>query len=187
MGMIQTVEEFSDVHLQNCTTCTVHRLLPKRLQRTVCRSPRPEAERAVVEVLLVDRFQQHDDRPLQDLVLQRGNPDRARLGLRAALRNVHTSHRRSLVRAGLGAVEQRLEIRFQVLLVFRSRHSVHAHRPVFARAAVRFAKPVDVHQVGQGSESHLRRLLGQLCYPLLFRGHACRISMHSPCFLTTGP
>jgi hypothetical protein len=43
------------------------------------------------------------------------------------------------------------------------RHSVHAHRTVFAGTPIRFVKPVDVHQVRQGSESHLRRLFRQRC------------------------
>ena len=39
------------------------------------RSSGPEAVRTVQKVLLVDRLQQHDDRPLEDLVLQGGNSD----------------------------------------------------------------------------------------------------------------
>ena len=39
-------------------------------------------------------------------------------------------------------------------------------------------QPVDVHQIGQRSESHLRRSFRHLGYPLLFRQYAHRISMY---------
>ena len=41
--------------------------------------------------------------------------------------------------------------------------------------------------MGQRSESHRRRSLRQLGYPLLFREYACRISRHSPYLPTTVP
>lgn len=199
VAMIQMIEELPDIHLQNVATLQVRRLLPERLQRFVCRSFGPEAVRAVQKVVLVNRLQQHDDRPLEDLVLQTGNSgtDRrlvgASLGLRVALRNVHSPDRRCLVRAGLYAVEQPLEVPQQVLLVFGRGYSVYALGSVLPGAPIRFDQPVEVHQVGQRSEcGHRpqvgpRRLSRQLRYPLLFRGHGCRISMHSSCFSKTGP
>ena len=45
-------------------------------------------------------------------------------------------------------------------------------------------EPVDVHQIGQGSESHLRRSFRQLGYPLLFREYAHRISRY-PAYVPT--
>ena len=51
---------------------TAHQLVTKRGQRVVCRSARTEPVRAVQEVLFVDRFQQHDDRTLEEFILQRG-------------------------------------------------------------------------------------------------------------------
>ena len=80
---------------------TVHRLVSEKRQRLVCRSSGPKTVRAVHKVLFIDRFQQHDNRPLEYLVLQGGNSDRASLGTRTTLRNVHAPHRRSVVRAGL--------------------------------------------------------------------------------------
>ena len=61
----------------------------------------------------------------------------------------------------------RLSSRFS--LVVGPGLSVHARGPVLAGPVERRFQPVDVHQVGQRSESHLRRLFRQLCYPLLFR------------------
>src|SRR5271166_2953889 len=85
--MIQSVEKLPDVHFQNPAAVAVHRLFPQRLQRLVRRPSGPEAVRTGVEVLLVNGLQQHDDRPLQDLVLQSRDTDRSGLGSRAAFRN----------------------------------------------------------------------------------------------------
>jgi site-specific DNA recombinase len=182
VAMIQMIKELPDVHLQDPASPTALHLVSEGLQRLVRRSSAAEAVRAVQEVLFVEWLQQHDDRPLENLVLQGRDSERASLGGRAAFRNVHSSHGRSAVRAGLRAVEQALEIALQVALVFFRGHSVHAHGAVLARALVRFLQPIKVHQVGQRSERHLRRLFRQLCYPFLFRRHDGRISRHSSCF-----
>jgi hypothetical protein len=187
MAVIQMIEELPDIHLQHPAPFDIHQLTPEALQRLVCRSSGPEAIRAVQKVLLVDRFQQHDDRPLQDFILQRRDADGAGLSSRPAFRDVHTPHGGSLVRAGFRAVEQSLQVTLQVLFVFVRRHSVHADRSVLAGSSVRFFQPVDVHQVGQRGERHLRRLFRQSRYPFLFRGHAFRISRHSSCFSVTVP
>ena len=63
--------------------------------------------------------------------------------------------------------DRRLPRRFAV--VVRGRLSVHARGPVRPRAQVRLVQPTQVDVVSQGSESHVRRLLRQLSYPLLFR------------------
>ena len=83
MAVVQMVEELPDVHLEH--PAATHRpsaACQSVFQRLVRRAPRPEAVRAVQKVLLVDRFQHHRHRPLQDLVLEGRNPDRARLASR---------------------------------------------------------------------------------------------------------
>ena len=82
---------------------------------------------------------------------------------------MHPPHRRCPVRAGLGSVQQRLQVALQVRRVVLAGLSVHAHGPVLAGPAVGLVQPVDVDEVGQGRESHLRALLGEFRYPLLFR------------------
>src|SRR6516164_1989600 len=80
-------------------------------------------------------------------------------------------HRRCLVRAGLGSVQQGLKVAPQVHCVVRTVLSVHAHRAVFASAVERLCEPVEVNEVGQRREFHLRTLSSEFCDPLLFRGH----------------
>jgi site-specific DNA recombinase len=168
MSMIQSVKELTDVHLQDPAAIHAHGLPPQRIERLVRRPSWPKAVRTVQKVLLVDGFQDHDDRPLKQLVFKRGNPQRPGFWARP-LGNVHPPHRRCPVRAGLGAVQQGLQVAQQVLVVVLRRLSVHARGAVFARAQVRCDQPVHVDVVSQRGESHLRRLLRQLGYPLLSR------------------
>src|SRR5260370_39140524 len=70
MSMIQRVKELPDVHLQQPAAAQGHRLLPDGFQRLMCRPAWSEAVRAAQKVLLEDRLQRHDDRPLKSLVLQ---------------------------------------------------------------------------------------------------------------------
>jgi hypothetical protein len=136
MSVIQRVEELPDIDLQYPTALEVHRLPPQLLQGLVCRPPGPEAIRAGMEILLVERFQGHDDRPLQDLVLQRRYPQRPRLLRAVALGDVHPPHRWCPVRAGLGSVQERTQVVHQVRFVVLRRLSVHARSPAPARALV---------------------------------------------------
>ena len=165
-SMIQSVEELSDVHFHDPAAPHVHGLLPQSGERLVRRPSRSEAVRTVQKVLLVHGFQHHDDRPLEDLVLESRDTDRTRLRTRA-FRYVHPPHRRCSVRAGLGSVQEIDQLRLQVVAdVLLGRLSVHADRAVFARARERLMQPVHVHEVGQGSECQFRGLLRPLCYPL---------------------
>ena len=91
------------------------------------------------------------------------------------------------IRGVRAAVKEALKVIPQLPFVLGRGHSIHAHRSVLAGASVRFFEPVDVHQIGQRCERHLRRLFRQLRYPLLFRGHDYRISRHSSCFSKTVP
>src|SRR4051812_49090506 len=71
--MVQGVEKLSDVDLQDPPAPHLHQPVPEDVQRLVRRTARPEPERAVQKVLFVDGFQDHDDRALEDLVLERGD------------------------------------------------------------------------------------------------------------------
>src|SRR5271155_747549 len=75
MRVVQRVEKPPDVHLHDPAPQPIHRLLPQGRQCLVRRAARPEAVRTGHEVLLIDGFQDHDHRPLEDLILERWNPD----------------------------------------------------------------------------------------------------------------
>ena len=94
-------------------------------------------------------------------------------------RNAHTSHRRCSVRAGLGTVQKRQQIVPQGQPIVVGRLSVHARSSIRSRAVECLYHPGKVQVVVERREPQLRRLLRQLRYPLLFRGHGIR-------FLSTG-
>jgi len=135
----------------------------------VCRSPWPKPVGVGLEVLLIDRLQHHDDRPLEDFVLKRWYPDWSGLLRPGSFRDMHPSHRRCPVGTGFGSVQKRTQIGNQVNFVVRSGYPVHTRSAVPARAPVGHEQPGEVEVVVQGSESHLRGLLRKLRYPLLPR------------------
>src|ERR1700730_8058279 len=110
LGMIQSVEKLPDVHFQNPATPHAHRLLPQGFERLVRRASRSKTIRAIHKVLLVDGFQNHDDRPLEDLILKSRDTDRAGLWARS-FQYVHPPHGWRSVRAGLGPVEKVCQLR----------------------------------------------------------------------------
>jgi hypothetical protein len=77
-ALIELGEEVTDVRVEH----PVHPLAfdrdRERVQRTMPTPPRPEPIRETEKVLLLDRVQHLDHRPLDDLVLQRSDPGRAR-------------------------------------------------------------------------------------------------------------
>jgi site-specific DNA recombinase len=168
VGLLQRVEELADVHLHQPAATQVHRLLPPGLQRLVRRPPGTEAVRAVHKVLLGDRLQHHDDRPLQDLVLQRRYPQRAELVARP-FGDVDPPHRRRPLRPRLGAAPKALQVLQQLESVRRGGLAVHAGGRILARSVESLYQPGAVEVVVERGEPLLRSLLRQLRYPLLFR------------------
>src|SRR5215203_5779305 len=73
VAVVQGVEKLSDVDLQDPPATDLHQPVPEGVQCLVRRAARPEAVRAVQEVLLVDRLQDHRYRTLEDLILERGD------------------------------------------------------------------------------------------------------------------
>ena len=71
LAMPDVVEEPADVHLEDPPDVLLEALLPQVVEGLVLRAPGPEAEGERQELLLVDRFQDHGHRTLEDLVLHR--------------------------------------------------------------------------------------------------------------------
>ena len=172
MSRHQVVEGPLDVRFQDPASLHLRESLPEHLQRLVRRSPGAKPPRAVQEVLLVDRFQHHRDRPLQNLVLKGRYPDRPLSAV--AFRHVRSLHRRRPVRSGLEPLQQVRQIPFQVLAVFLGGLPVNPGRPVPAPPPVGLPQELHVDHVGQGRVHHLSRFSRQFRYPLKSRGHGSR-------------
>src|SRR5437879_3566444 len=100
--MIQSVKKLADVHFDQPATVHRHALLPNRVQRLVRRPSGPETIGAIQKVLLIDSFQNHDDRPLKHFVFKGRDTNGTGVATRP-LRDVHTSYRWRSVDAGLGS------------------------------------------------------------------------------------
>jgi hypothetical protein len=132
-------------------------------------APRAKAVGAVQEVLLIHRFQHHEQRPLEHFVLQGGNADGPGLVLRPLLGNVHTSDRRRTIATALEPFEQVAQVLVQPLLVRLGRDAVHSHCAVLARAPVRLFHPHQIDVVRQRQQHHPRRPARQFRDRLLSR------------------
>ena len=167
MVAFDLVEEALDVQVDHPASPVVHQSLPQRLKRLVSSTPRPKSVRTFQEVLLVRRFQHHQDRPLQDLVLQRRYPDRARLASR--FRQVYPAHRRRPIASRVESVEQALQVLRQIRFVLLGGYSVHPCRRTLSRAPVCLLQPLRVDLMRQRRQHHLRCLPCQFRYRDLFR------------------
>ena len=75
-ALIEPREEVADVSVEHEVHLLAHDPDRERIQRIMLRAPRPKPVRETKKVLLVDGVQHLDHRPLEDLVLQRGDPER---------------------------------------------------------------------------------------------------------------
>ena len=166
--MIERVKEALDVHVEHPPSAHVEETLIQDLESVMRRATGLEAVREVVEALLVDRLQEHRHRTLEDLVLERRDPDGARLRP-VPFRDVDPPDRRRPVHTGLRPVQERVEVTLQVLGILGGRLTVDADRSVLSGASKRLQKPLEVHVVRQRAQRCLWHLLRQFRYPRLFR------------------
>src|SRR5207245_1721536 len=128
---------------------------------------RPEAVRAVQELLLVDGFQYLAHRVLDDLIFDRRDPNRPRLA--RFLGDVHTPDR--LMPPLLGP-QPRVQVRQpepQVLPIFLLRDSIHTHRRAPAEPVVGPLHARHIDQMCQRMELPRRFLTRSFRYLPEFR------------------
>ena len=109
---------------------------------------RSKAIRAVVEVLLVDRFSPHRYRSLDHLVLERRLADRALAPV--VLRDPDTLHGRGLRASTTETLLQVAQVLVEVFGIGLRRDPVNPWGAGLPRVAIGLAQEVLVDQVGQG-------------------------------------
>jgi len=134
LGAVQTVEEGDDIRLQYPVHLASSDDSVQSTESIMGTALRSEAVRAVQELPLVDRLQYLTQRVLDDLVLDRRDPNRPRLA--RFLGDVHTPDRLMPPSLGLQPRVQVLQPRPQVPPVFLLRDSIHPHRRILAEAVV---------------------------------------------------
>jgi hypothetical protein len=110
----------------------------------------PESIRYPEEVFLVDRIQQCDHRPLDDLVLQGRDRERTLPAIR--LGYVDPPARQCPIRPPLDPVVQVLELALEVCLVVRPCQSIHARRGVLLKFEERLFEKLDAEMVEERGE-----------------------------------
>jgi hypothetical protein len=106
---------------------------------------------------------------LKDFVLKGRHTERSLLRRIAPYWNVDPANGWRFVEARLEAVQEALEILFQVLLIARRRLTVYARRAIFARPAIGFPQEIHVDVVSQAHHDPRAVFPCQLCYPLKSR------------------
>src|SRR6266446_6678110 len=107
----------------------------------------PKAVRAIVEVLLVNRFQPHRHRSLDDFVLERRLPNRTRLSV--LLLDPDAFHGRCLGASAVQSLVQVVQVLVKVFGILLRRHSIDPRGTGLARVAVRLPQKVYSDQVSQ--------------------------------------
>src|ERR1700686_3214051 len=93
--MIHAVEEPTDVRVHDPAPTEGHATFSQGSECAMRAEPRTEPVRESVKVPFVDSREEHDHRPLDDLVLEGGDADRPLATAR--LRDAHATDRRSRV------------------------------------------------------------------------------------------
>src|SRR5688572_28184132 len=125
-------------------------------------APWSEPVREPEEIFLVDRVQQRDHRPLDDLVLQRGNRERALSSVR--LGYVDAPTRQCPVRSPMDPIMQVLEPAPEACLVVPPRQPVHTRRGVTFECEERRSEQIDADVMEERGEPRLFSCLCDLPY-----------------------
>ena len=150
---VKTAEEVADVRVQHPVHLALIDPGRQRVQRIMRAAARPEPIGEALEVRLEHGIQHLRQRPLDDLVLQRRDPQRAQPPVR--LGNVHPPHRRRPVPPRLHPRVQVPQIALQVLRILRPPHPVRARRRVLTQGRERRPQPVEGDVMQQRGEPRL--------------------------------
>ena len=162
---VDAVEVLTDVHLHYPADLAPLHRVRQRIQRVVRRTPRPEPVVESVELRLVDRIEDLlHHRPLDDLVLQRGNTQLSHAPVR--LRYLYPPDRSRPVRSTVYAVLQVKQPLGQFVPVLAPRHPVHARGRIPLQREIRCLQRLRRDVVQQRGQLLPRILLRKLPYPL---------------------
>ena len=113
-------------------------------------APGSESVREPEEVFLVDRVERRNSRPLDDLVLQGGNRERALPAVR--LGYIDPPRRQCPICSPMDASMQVLEIALAVLLVIRLAQAIYAGCSIFLKFEERLVEQIDTDVVEERGE-----------------------------------
>src|SRR5438046_5984299 len=161
--LVDLVEERSDVGVQYEAHLLAVDSDTERIQRIVRATPRPEPIRDAEEVLLVDRVQQRDHSPLDNLVL-RGR-DREWPWPAIRLGYVHPPAWPHPIRSAWDPVVQIFEIALEICLVVLPHQPVHSRCRVHIEFVEHVLKKIDADVVEERDELLLLPFPCSVCAP----------------------
>src|ERR1039458_8828081 len=131
----------------------------ERIQRVMRAATRPEPIRKAEEVRLIDGAEYLDHRPLKELVLQSGDPERPQPPI--GLRYVHPPRRLRPVTPAMNPGMEILKVDLQLCPVVLPRHAVHPRRGLGLQRPIGRPKAIDVDMVQERGEP---RFLVRCCH-----------------------
>src|SRR5262245_4010626 len=141
-----------------------------------------EAVRTREKILLVDKLQHHDNRPLGHLVFESRKAKGPKRSRPIRLRNICPPDRRCLIATRLDALQKVQQIGLQVGRVVGRCHTVNAGGTILAGKPVGFLQPFQIDDVVQRGQSYPSFRSCQFSYPLPFRVQVCETQGSLPCF-----
>jgi len=171
------IEKSPDVCIKDVVHVLPRQRVRKRVQRLMLAASRSKAIRETQKVLLIDRIEDGDYGLLDDLILQRRDPQRALVPV--AFRDVRPSRGPSSIRPAVDPAVQVSEATLQPGLILLPRHAVHSRSGFPLQSVKAPPKPIDREVVEQGGELHLLVFLRGFPHPRQPLGHArpalCRV------------
>jgi len=159
-GVIQAGEEGAEIRVEHPVHLAVLDRDRERIQRVVRSASGPKPVGEPQEVRLVDGVQHLDYGALDDLVLQRGDPERPQPPVR--LRDVHPARRLGPVRAPLNPPVQIAEVLLQLLPVGLPRLAVDPGGRPRAQRPIRAAEAIDIDVMQERGEPRVPVLRGDV-------------------------
>jgi hypothetical protein len=148
--MVKASEELAEIRVEHPVHLLAHDPDRQRVQRVMRGAPRPKPVRESEKVLLVDRVQHLDDRPLKDLVLQRRDSERSQPPVR--LGDEHPPRRPRPIAPRMNPGVQIAKVGLEICPVVSPRHTVDPRRGLRADRPIRRPQPIDIDMVQERGE-----------------------------------
>src|SRR5271167_438303 len=165
------IQKSPDVRIKNVVHALPRERIRERIQRLMLATSRPKAIREAQKVLLVNRVEDGDHGLLDDLILQRRDPQRALSPV--AFRDVRPSRGQGSIRPAVDPAVQINEPTLQPGLVLLPRHAVHSRGGFPLQSVKAPPQQIDREVVEQGGELHLLVFLRGFPHTRQPLGHAC--------------
>ncbi len=153
--VIDFVEKCPNVQIEHPVHLLARNPDVERVQRIMLAAPRPEPVGEAQKVLFPDLVENRPHRVLNDLVLQRRDPQWSLSSI--GFRYPDSPRRLRAICPTMDSPVQVAQPRLQASSIFFPRHSVHSRRCLLLQAVIARPEQIDCHMVQQGGEPSASR------------------------------